>query len=421
MHAGIWSNNFDISPVCPSGNCTWPSFQSAGWCSKCEDVTSIATLVGCRNVTAHPDVSEPQYASCNVTLPHGASSSTPIEVKMGHRPVYKMTVPKDIIWTVQGSGILEESIAHGSNDYLGVHNPLLVFAHAELGFSYQTIAGRQPRHPEQYLFIRKATECVLSMCSRTYDVSVSGGVTSRNVSSPDYGEMFLHEYDLGVAFDVAGGYTTNTTCWRGKHEGPANLTPVGPKGRLAAFANASNFAFCPLEEIYRPFVNALVGKTTYTFSGTSLPDVPWQGWTHRMEVGQVPYLLQRILGTGLDTTIANIAASLTKYNLETSNRTVNGTADVPQVFVAVDWTFIILPAVVLGLGILFLVLTILASQGAGLGLWKTSILSALYHGLDDGLLPEGEHATVSSMEKTAQSTDVRLRFSDSKQRLTLQR
>lgn len=44
IETGFWSENFDLSPNCPSGNCTWPPFKSAGWCSRCENVTSTATF-----------------------------------------------------------------------------------------------------------------------------------------------------------------------------------------------------------------------------------------------------------------------------------------------------------------------------------------------------------------------------------------
>lgn len=47
LNAGIWGSGFEMEPSCPSGNCTWPVFRSAGWCSKCADITSATTFVGC--------------------------------------------------------------------------------------------------------------------------------------------------------------------------------------------------------------------------------------------------------------------------------------------------------------------------------------------------------------------------------------
>lgn len=48
---GIWTDVYERDYLtCPSSNCTWPAFKSVGYCSKCGDVTSEATLVGCNNV-----------------------------------------------------------------------------------------------------------------------------------------------------------------------------------------------------------------------------------------------------------------------------------------------------------------------------------------------------------------------------------
>lgn len=30
-YMGIWTKEFNIKPVCPSGNCTWPSYKSLGF------------------------------------------------------------------------------------------------------------------------------------------------------------------------------------------------------------------------------------------------------------------------------------------------------------------------------------------------------------------------------------------------------
>lgn len=63
MNAGLWSGGFTASADCPSGNCTWAPFTTAGWCSKCEDVTSSARLVGCDNVTFSATVTNIQLSA----------------------------------------------------------------------------------------------------------------------------------------------------------------------------------------------------------------------------------------------------------------------------------------------------------------------------------------------------------------------
>lgn len=50
LDRGIWTKAPDISPFCPSGNCTWPVSRSMGVCARCEDVTTSAGLTGCDGV-----------------------------------------------------------------------------------------------------------------------------------------------------------------------------------------------------------------------------------------------------------------------------------------------------------------------------------------------------------------------------------
>jgi hypothetical protein len=74
----FWTNEFSFDPTCPSGNCTWPTFYSTELCSRCEDVTSHSTLVGCDPGSFNASLSEDMQISCNVSLPQGAWSSDPI-------------------------------------------------------------------------------------------------------------------------------------------------------------------------------------------------------------------------------------------------------------------------------------------------------------------------------------------------------
>ena len=73
MMAGMYSTaGPKLDPVCPSGNCTWLPFKSAGWCSKCEDVTSRATSIGCDMTSFNTSRHENQTVSCNSLFPDGS-------------------------------------------------------------------------------------------------------------------------------------------------------------------------------------------------------------------------------------------------------------------------------------------------------------------------------------------------------------
>jgi hypothetical protein len=66
---------------------------------------------------------------------------------------------------------------------MGVNNPLLVTAHAELVLVDKNVAGDNPIFdPERSLRLTKVTQCVMSLCSRTYGVAVLA--ESRQSTSP---------------------------------------------------------------------------------------------------------------------------------------------------------------------------------------------------------------------------------------------
>jgi hypothetical protein len=74
---------------------------------------------------------------------------------------------------------------------MGVRNPLYVLAHAELEFADKNMAGAEPMLDLRETFrLTNVTQCVLSLCSRTYTMSVSNGDYSVETSHPDYGTMF---------------------------------------------------------------------------------------------------------------------------------------------------------------------------------------------------------------------------------------
>lgn len=68
-----------MNPICLSGNCTWPVFRSAGWCSKCEDITSDATFAGCDVGMPNSSSHDYQVFPCNITLPDGNWINSDIE------------------------------------------------------------------------------------------------------------------------------------------------------------------------------------------------------------------------------------------------------------------------------------------------------------------------------------------------------
>lgn len=71
---------------------------------------------------------------------------------------------------------------------------------------------------------------------------------------------------------------------------------------------------------------------------------------------------------GFNTTITRLAAALTIQGMEDSKYTVNGTVYISDVFVSVQWPWLILPALLVLVGAVFLGTTITLSRKSKLPL-----------------------------------------------------
>lgn len=370
IHVGMWTDKFDLNPSCPSGNCTWPPFLSIGWCSQCEDITSQATLANCTDMPNDTHPAEPYEYPCNVTVPQGGWSASPIKIdKTPYAGSAYIQIPKDMVWEV---GTKMRGI------FAGVTDPMFVIAYAQL-----TKPPQETSHPTKDLKIKKATQCAMSPCTRTCSVSVSDGASDTRLSPPDWGTMsYVHNCNDEI-------------CWQAEHKSETtNTTSV-------------------ISPFFDTALDDLDGFTSLSMVYNVSDSGPF--WT---ETGGGSHDILRRLGTfGLETIMRNIAASLNKCLLEKSKQTVDGTMSVSEVYVSVEWEWITLPAIILLSTMILFISTILGNKKHGLDLWKSAILPVLYHGLDNDLLADGpRYTTVSEMEQTSK-VPATLEFSDARNRL----
>lgn len=400
INAAIWSDGFEVPPSCPSGNCTWPTFRSVGLCSRCHDLTAASTLVGCENIRFNNTV-RPQSASCDISLPRG--QSTTITLKKGGQmpaqnlaiplgvPWASLSIPTDVLWTFYP----QNSEGKSNSIHDGLEYPLGVITHAALGLP--TDKPMQPAQCGKDLSIHRVSQCELSVCARTYQISVSSGVPSINTTFLDYGEYFI---------DHSG-----VTCWKPKHGAPIVDKPhlLNPSHK---WENTTDLEFCPVPE--KGILDPLAGVHTLNYAKLG-PSNTWSNFSFH----STSEATRKIVDIGLEHAMDNVAASLTKLNLDRSNGTVDGTVSHIEVIVAVNWMWMIPPAVILVACIVFLAWVILINRDRDLSLWKSSVLPILYHGRDDDLLPDcGEETTsVSQMEETAKAVDARLQILDTRRRL----
>jgi hypothetical protein len=127
MNAGVWSDasSFVRTPACPSGNCTWPTFSTVGWCSTCETfATKDLAVRGCDQLPTPANLTS--ASRCHVELPDG--NLIPITMKAGMMEYVNGTNMTDG-WCVQSVNAVASTLyaRHGFEDSFVQEDPFPQF------------------------------------------------------------------------------------------------------------------------------------------------------------------------------------------------------------------------------------------------------------------------------------------------------
>jgi len=423
INAGIWSNasQFDFTPTCPSGNCTWPVFQSVGWCSKCVNATETAVIDENCNATVHsvqtgPVAGNDTNKTCTLGFGSGQGSNVTIFGRTSNESD-TYVLYNDVVWAIYSPEYPDLVNTTGEQEpmatatYAGVTNPLLVVGRATLN-TYSD--GNVPWFSS--IQVSAAEQCVLTPCLRDYAVTTTGGIPAVNVDHIDYESV---EYRYNNVTGSEGFFYANpvTMCWQAD-AGDVDYTTVGscPDESTECFeqGNTTRPGFCPVD-IYP---EALIDRLT----GSAATPLAYANGSFNLDgdTDTVSDTMTVIQANTLGTVLNNVAASLTQLGLQVSNGTATGKVTTMQVYVLVKWEWLILPTVLELAGIALLLATALLSSHRKVDLWKTSIMALFYHGLEERTLRDTDIARdTSGMRLSARKTVVKLAVSDEDDRLML--
>lgn len=406
-NAALWNTEFAVNPTCSSGNCTWPEYQSLGFCSKCQDVTASAILYNCDKWT------EPKRPSKNDTMAYkGQTYDCPISAGHGDNGTVKIDyfgtvgtqVPTSAVWSLNELTL---------GNFLGVDTPVYAMAHAKFSAESNVNITDLVRN----IRISSVEECVMSLCLKTYNVSVSSGTPRVDVTAVDYGQRFTNDLPNGT---IPETYYANlgVDCWKPTNRtGPFNYTKL-PTGN---WADKENFAFCLRKGEANYMTKGFTAlEQTEPFLGYATEDYGFENdnstiWTpldSAKSSADWYSAYTRVITYGLGSVLSDTAAALTKYTLETNDEVVTGTGMISQSFVQVSWQWLAFPSVLLVAGFAFWIATVVINRSHRLGLWKSSILPMLCHGVerdDRGLgASTTGYTTISQLARSAQATRVNL-------------
>lgn len=359
---------FNVTSNCPSGNCTWPPFQSLGVCSSCEDLT--------RQIERKPI--EPNYFNgggpSNFALPNG----------------FNMTTKE----TLNDSGLTYMNISTTARMYSNSYHTIDDFTFNNLSIAFadrgslviDLFALRLRGMSNSGDNVTLAQDCVLQYCVKTISAVQRNGELVETVLS-----TWTNNSEAARKFYL-GYLQSDPNAWE-------SLYFLQPPGQ---------------ERVFR------VGHA---------PQVQMTSWLDRQLVGtasrQPPNSVQvfssdQIQGidtafnhgeSGLQDVLNNVAQAMTAALRTSSEETAPGVMLVSEPYIHIQWAWITFPIILYVLTACF-VATVALQGRVGDGtthVWKNSIVAALCHGLDDKL--SGKLASFNTQNEIDDATkDVEVRL-----------
>lgn len=247
INAGIWyaGGQPGGNPVCSSGNCHWPIFRSLAWCSKCSDVTSSANVIlSTCDLDAFVDRKANESFHCDFTFDGGNSITLLHGVEHSRSPVNgpdpnHLNFTSQVVWALHNSPATSYApIPLSNRTFLSMKSPFLALAYVSLD---STSLFSPNGTPDGTICIDHAEECVLTPCTREYNISIVNGIRKVSIVSENYGLTTVAELDAILGSETTLWYGP---CWQAD---PGNVTYPVSRGQYAMWSNSTEFAFCGLD------------------------------------------------------------------------------------------------------------------------------------------------------------------------------
>jgi hypothetical protein len=383
IYSGIFADSggpnevsFGMNPSCPTGNCTFPLFQSLAVCHHCVNITD--TIEGNCQGGKYPFWA----STCQYSLPNGLKLNA-------------TNLPND-----------ESAGPIATSGYLGLVGAT-EFGNTLLNFT--RISMRSDPHN------MTAEECVLYWCVNTYEAKVvNGALDERVIQSWHSNSTEWHPTEWNQNTDPLNKLWLSLNAPAIDDRSAALSFPVAYvamdplSGWLAAKMSVSNSEY-----------TTYIGNGSYSFG-------PYITANQSIDTQDIIRVLWQ---PDIDALFSNLAASMTRnvreVDWETQTYgdgwleptkgvgTANGTAWVLGVYIHVRWPWLILPITLVGLTILFLILTVIETARSKMEVWKSSPVPLLFHGLENTEATRLQlTAQLVEMEIMAEKIPVRLEKTD---------
>lgn len=358
------SGTSTLTPDCPSGNCSWVPYQSLAVCSKCVNVTGLVKywVSGTEVSTCGISLGN-SYFLCQWTLPNGLALGNKFKAAEASSINISGTLPPMML------------------DKVG---------YAIVSFSLLTIGDRLGP---------LATECSLYWCINTYTATANNTIFTETFHNSWYNATST----LPLANRPSNVYDPDTT-------EIYNITPPTGSAQLQPKVNLSRQFNFLSQEYYLVGAKPVFGEWLGSLlSGSMIPDATPPYFSDVVELflhenRQVPEIFTR-LAQNLTVAIRTAAAFQV---IGPGMGKALGVTWLSKTIVRVRWAWLSFPCALLVASLVFLVITVVGTARGELGIWKSSTLALLFHGLGErgGERVEGSGHVVG-MEETARRMKVR--------------
>ena len=207
IHAGLWGDDTQSqrTPHCPTGNCTWPPFESISWCTECHDDVTWSFQDPC------------EFSFDPATVPNGTWVNR--DCTLISSKGYAQTV----FVSATLSGVDDSSLYRVAVPYLRIA-PLhaVVDGHVENDLPSPTMNASFPMASfgifnfsnDTTLHLNKAEVCTMDLCLPTYSINVINAKTVSHTMNIQGGTW--NDQNLTYEGQVTTDTTTDSwpfTCW----------------------------------------------------------------------------------------------------------------------------------------------------------------------------------------------------------------
>jgi hypothetical protein len=364
------ATNIVVDQSCPSSNCTWPAYDTLGVCSQCADMTEFLT---------HACVDNKIDWTYDLDGGYGVDGSWSNATVCGYFLNFTETptfVSGYIINTqssAKGDALVMRTIPmldvmtkepiyrNGSVLFAHIRNPItdFVIASAVDGTAASVYRNEAP----------VLQECVLFWCVKTIQSSYEGGIYKEDVIDIQLNTTSgPHPWST---YDVTTPYQNGTYIIYND-----DIAITTDNGQTFGMSNGTVTNVMLLFDMFIP------SFLTTRHNATDLI-LRYKTWMAGPAFSRTLQVNPWLAPNNVSAHMSRMATALTNQirTVGSGNEDVRGIAYSQEVYIHVQWEWLIFPLILLILSLVFLIATIMKTSDGAMDIWKTSAIPTLIYGL----------------------------------------